>query len=233
MNANAPIPTFLDRRPLVWSYSLLHAFADICPHQGQARYIDKTIQFVETEAVKRGNAIHSAMEHRVGGGKPLPLDFERFEKYARIFDGRPVKTESWYQVNTQGRACDRWAKDKFGHGKIDLTLINGTTGYIGDWKSGSSKYEDPFELEVNAVLLHAKHPQLKVIKGQYFWLGEDRVSQLYDLSNTAATWQRICSIMRTVLNWRQLGEFPKKRSGLCGFCQRWDCDENSNPDRPT
>ena len=83
------------------------------------------------------------------------------EKFAVPFDGREVQTEAWYYIDDTGRACDRFAKNKFGHGKLDLVLINDTTGYLNDWKFGSSKYEDPFELEVGALLLHAKFPQLK------------------------------------------------------------------------
>ena len=67
MNAFPDIPAFLDRRPLIWSFSMLHCFRDICPHQGQARYIDKSIKFVETPAIKEGNFGHTAFEQRVGG----------------------------------------------------------------------------------------------------------------------------------------------------------------------
>jgi len=226
---NAPvadIPGFLDRRPLVWSFSLLHAFRDICAHQAEARYVTKTIKFQETPQTKWGNEVHSAFEHRIGGNKPLPLEMQPWEKYAKGFDGRGAVAEQWFYVDTDGRACERFDNSKFGHGKLDLTIVNIETAYIGDWKTGKSAYEDPFELEVGAVLLHARYPKLKKIVGQYFWLAEDRPSKLYDLSDTAKTWREICSIMNTVYNYRKLGEYPKKTSGLCGWCQRYDCSEN-------
>lgn len=226
------LPPALDRRPIVASYSLLHCFRDICAHQGQARYIDKTIKFVETTATKWGNEVHTAFEYRVGGQKPLPADMQQWEKYAVPFDGRQALTEQWFYVDINGKACDRFARDKFAHGKIDLTLIEGTRAYIADWKTGNSKYEDPFELEVNAVLLKAKHPQLKQIVGQYIWLKDDRISQMYDLSDVTATWNEICSIMATIYNYRAIGEFPKRKGPLCSFCQRYDCSENTNPVRP-
>lgn len=232
MSAEPAIPAFLDRRPIVWSYSLLHCFRDICPHQGQARYIDKTIQFVETPEIKFGNAGHSAFELRCGGNKPLPLEFQHWEPFAAAFDGRKPQVEQWFYIDETGRACDRFAKNKFGHGKLDLILIEGDTAYLNDWKFGSSKYEDPFELEIGALLLHAKHPNLKKIVGTYSWMKENRLSKPYDLSDTQKTWTEVCSIMNTILSYRKLGEFPKKRSGLCGWCQRWDCDQNTNSKRP-
>lgn len=231
------IPGFLDRRPLVWSYSLLHCFRDICPHQGQARYIDKTIKFVETPEIKWGNDVHAAFEQRVGGGKPLPLNMQQWEGFASPFDGwTGIMTEQWFYIDDQGRPCDRFAKNKFGHGKLDLAIVATTpepyNAYILDWKTGSSKYEDPFELEVGAVLLHARYPALRKIVGSYAWLKENRLSKPYDLSNTAATWREICRVMKEILAYRTSGSFPKKQSGLCGWCQRYDCDKNNNPNKP-
>lgn len=211
---------------------MLHCFRDICAHQGQARYIDKTIAFVETEEIKYGNRGHAAFELRVSGQKPLPLEFEKYEPFAAPFDGRGAKTEEWYYIDVEGRACDRFAKNKFGHGKLDLVLIHKDTAFLNDWKFGNSKYEDPFELEIGALLVHAKYPQLKKIVGTYTWIKEGRVSQVYDLSDTRKTWNEVCSIMQTILNYRKIAEFPKHRSPLCGWCQRWDCDQNINPKRP-
>jgi len=211
---------------------MLHCFRDICAHQGQARYIDKSIKFVDTPEVRWGNEVHTAFEQRVAGGKPLPLEMQAWEKYAVPFDGRPVQCETWFYVDVDGRACDRYAKNKFGHGKIDLAMIEGDNAYIADWKTGNSKYEDPFELAVNAVLLHVKYPHLKKIVGQYIWLKDDRPSQLYDVSDTRSTWGEICHIMQQVTAWRMAASFPKKRSGLCSWCQRYDCSDNSNPDKP-
>lgn len=226
------IPGFLDRRPLVWSYSLLHCFRDICPHQGEARYIDKSIKFVETDAIKFGNAGHTAFEQRVGGARPLPPEFQQWENFAAPFDGRSATVEQWYYIDDTGRACDRFAKNKYGHGKLDLVLIEDETAFLNDWKFGSGKYEDPFELEVGALLLHAKHPHLKKIYGTYTWCKENRVSQVYDLSDTQKTWNEVNSIMQELYTWRKLGEYPKRRSGLCGWCQRFDCDQNTNSQRP-
>lgn len=230
--SDTSIPGFLDRRPIVWSYSLLHCFDDVCPHQGEARYITRTIKFVPTPEVERGNAIHTAFEHRVGGGKPLPADMQHWERFAAPFDGRGARTEQWFQIDTEGRACERNDPRKFGHGKIDLHIVNGESGYIGDWKSGGSKYEDPFELEIGALFLKAKYPQLKTIKGQFFWLKEDRAGQVYDLSDVGKTWGKVCSIMQTIYNYRKIGEYPKKQTPLCGWCQRFDCELNNNPSRP-
>lgn len=225
------IPAFLDRRPLVWSYSMLHCFRDICPHQGEARYISKTIKFVETPEIKWGNAVHSAFEHRIRGNKPLPAEMSQWEGFAAPFNGLPAQVEEWYYIDGEGKACARFDTRKQGHGKLDLVLMQGANAYIGDWKTGSSRYEDPFELAVGAVFLKAKYPHLENIKGQYAWLKENRMSEIYDLSDTQGTWNEIQRIYTSILNWRQIGDFPKQQTPLCGWCQRFDCDKNTNTNR--
>jgi hypothetical protein len=37
-----------------------------------------------------------------------------------------------------------------------------------------------------------------------------KTSQVYDVSDVSATWILICSIMRTIYNYRRINEFPKK-----------------------
>ncbi len=235
MNAPLQLPGFLDRRPIVWSFSLLNAFRNQCPHQGQATYIDKTTKYVETPERKFGNDGHDALDLRIGQGKPLPEAYRFCEPFAAPFDGLGAVTEGWLQIGADGKACDRFAKNKFGHGKVDLVVIRGDIAFINDWKFVSDKalkYEDPFELSIFALLLKAKYPQLNTIKGNYTYLKQGRTSQIYDVSDVGATWNEVCGLMETIYNWRKIGEFPKKRTPLCGWCWRFDCEDNTNPDKP-
>ena len=88
-------------------------------------------------------------------------------------------------------------------------------GFICDWKTGGSKYEDPFELATNALLLKVKYPELKKIVGSYAWLKENRMSQQYDLSDFKGTFMEITRLMKLIAEKRQSGEWVKRKSGLC------------------
>ncbi len=53
MNEMPDIPAFLDRRKpkaLVYSYSLLNNYANVCPHQTWRRYVKKDQKFVPSAA---------------------------------------------------------------------------------------------------------------------------------------------------------------------------------------
>ena len=205
------------------TYTILNTYKN-CPHQMYRRYVVKDQKYVETPEMKWGNDIHSAFEYRVGSGKPLPLNMQQWEKFAQPFDGKAAAVEQKLGISAKGVAVGYWDGSVWFRGKADLAIIKGEAAYINDWKSGKSTYEDPFELATNAVLIHAKHPHLKKIVGSYTWLKEDRVSQMYDLSDTRATWKEICRLMAEILKKRDTGEFEKRQSGLCSWCSVSDCE---------
>ena len=91
----------------------------------------------------------------------------------------------------QAKPVGFFGEGVFLRGKIDATLINGTAAFLGDWKTGGSRYEDPFELECQAVMLHAMNPYLTKIAGHFVWLKENRVGQTHDLSDTRSAWAKI------------------------------------------
>lgn len=221
------IPGFLDRRPtkpLVWTFTLLNCYREICPHQAAERFIYRRIPFVETDAMRWGNQVHVALEKRVGRGTPLPREMP-YENIAAAFDGRDARVERRLGITRQGRACDFFGADVWGRGKLDLHLVNGERALLFDYKTGRER-EDPFELHVQAVLLHAKYPQLKEIKGKYFWLKESKSGKLHDLSDTTATWNEIGRLVRLIERDMAAGSFEKREGPLCNWCECLSCENN-------
>jgi hypothetical protein len=223
MNDYNTLPNFLDRRPLIGTYTMLDAFKK-CEHRMNQQYIEKAVPYVETPAMAYGNAGHTAMEKRVGEGKVLPDEFRHCEKYAIPFDKFKVLCEQKLGINIAGRAVGFWDGSVWFRGKADNVVMQADRAMLTDWKFGSSKYEDPFELECGALLLKAKYPQLKKIQGRYVYCKEDKVGSFYDLSDFSKTWQEINRLMALIAEKRQSGEWLKKKSGLCGYCPCKECE---------
>jgi hypothetical protein len=220
------IPAFLDRRaakPLIYTYSMLNAYRN-CGHAMYRRYIKKDQPYTETPQIKFGNDGHTAFEHRVGSRKPLTPPFDKWEHFAAALDGRGANVELKLAITSEGRATGFWDSDCWFRGKIDVTIRQKEKAYIRDWKFANSKYEDPFELETNALLLKAKYPELQIVKGDYVWMKENRVGQAFDLSAFGATWNEINRLVGLIEADRASGEFEKKKSGLCGWCTVEDCE---------
>jgi hypothetical protein len=220
------IPAFLDRRPFVGTYSNLHTFRDVCEEQFQRRYIKKDQPYVESPEMAWGNAVHTAFENRVGKGKVLPDDMRQWEHFAQPFDKFKVLCEQKWGMNEQARKTGYFDNDVFFRGKTDCAVVEGERAMLTDWKSGSSKYEDPFELATNAVLLKVQFPEVKKVVGRYIWLKENRAGQMYDLSDFKGTWGEMRRLMALVAEKRKSGEWIKKKSGLCGYCSVSDCENH-------
>lgn len=225
------MPAFLDRRPtnagkpLVYTYTNLNAYEN-CPHAMFRRYIKQDIPYVESPEMAYGTKVHKALEYRVGQGRPLPEEMRKWEKFATPFDNRQATTERKLGCTNKGKPIDFY--DKTGQvwlrGKVDLAIEGATTAYMADWKTGKSSYESPFELEIGALLLKANNLALRKVVGNYVWLKEDRVGQQYDLSGFMTTWDKVNEIVARIEHDKAEGEFPKKKSGLCGWCSVKDCE---------
>jgi PD-(D/E)XK nuclease superfamily len=229
-----PIPAILDRTRLVYSYTNLNCYENVCPYQFYERYIKKSTPFIETEAMRYGTKVHEAMEHRIAHKKPLHPDFAQWEPFAAPFNGvlTPVQTsrvrcELKLGVTSEGRACDFFDNAQVWlRGKLDVVASDVEKAYLVDWKTGNSNYEDRFELDVGALMLHAANPVLKKIVGNYVWLKENRLGELYDLSDTRHAWTKVTGIVKRIERDRQTGQFEKRPGPLCGFCDVKHCEHN-------
>lgn len=213
-------------KPFVFTYTNINTFL-ICPHQMFRRYVKKDLVFKMTPEMEYGNEVHSAMEYRIGG-KPLPLKMQQWEPFVAAFDGLKVKAELKLGITAQGKPCGFFDADVWLRGKADVVAINGATCFLPDWKTGKVR-EEPFELEIQAMLVHAANPYLTTIKGSYVWLKENRMGLTHDLSSTNSTWARVNNIVEEIKDCMQSGEWEKKRTPLCAWCDVFDCENNTNP----
>jgi hypothetical protein len=232
-----PIPKALAQpKPLVGSFSMLNQYLN-CPHAAFHRYIAKTYPYVQSDAAKEGDAIHRAMENRLRIKQPLPPRYAQWEPFAKPFDGfhdgtraqgaprQALGVEFKIGVDKDGKPCDYFGKNVWFRGRIDVAVVRDRNAYILDWKSGSSKYENPFELEVGAVLLQARF-NASTIRGQYAWLAENRLGILYDLSDTNKTFAKMRHLMEEIEHDRARDWFEKRKSGLCGWCDCTHCENH-------
>jgi hypothetical protein len=209
---------------LVYSYTNLNCYNSICAHQFYRRYIKRDIPFVETPAVKHGNAVHAAMEQRLVGEKPLPAHLRHHEEILTPFkrEGLTLHAELKLAIADIDQPVDFWHKDAYLRGKLDCVLMDSNRAFIADWKTGKIR-ENPFELEVGALLLQINYPNIEYVVGNYVWLTENKIGKKHDLSDTAATWDKVNEIIMRIERDRS---WEKRPSGLCGYCDVLDCEYN-------
>jgi PD-(D/E)XK nuclease superfamily protein len=203
----------------VLNYSALNAY-QVCPRRFAHMYVFKDLPR-ETKSKEQldGTAAHEALKRRIRLNEPLPAEYATYEPIAKtIFDSDKIKyTELKLGIDVTGLACDFFADDVWLRGALDLVLSSGEEALLLDWKTGKTR-EDPFELEIQGLLLQAKWPSFRRITGHYVWLRDLTIGAAHDCSNTANT---LATIKRTEerLRHRAAGEdWPPDEGPLCGWC---------------
>lgn len=209
----------------VLSHTLLNTWLT-CPHQCYRRYIAKDLpREPVTEAIAWGNAVHEAMELRLRKKQPLPEDMP-YEHFAAPLDVANVEPEQKLGMAESGRPTGFFDGDVWLRGKLDAPILLSTdTAGLFDWKSGKRR-EDPFELEIGALLLQAKRPEITRIVGRYVWLKDGVMGDVYDLSDTARTFERVQTLGNEIATAIEDHRFEKTPGPLCGWCNVMDCEHN-------
>jgi hypothetical protein len=211
----------------VASFSFLNTW-DICPHQAYRRYIAKDLpREPESPEMAWGNEVHSAMEKRLkkGSNFVLPEHMLIFEQFCAPLSKFSFTPELKLGMTAQGKKCDFFAGNVFLRGKLDVPIILAHTALLLDWKTGK-KREEPYELEIQGLLLEANRPGVEKIIGQYVWLKDLTLGETHDLSCTDRTWQRVTAAMSDVERAMERGTFIKTPGPLCGWCSVMDCEHN-------
>ena len=241
--ADLDIPPFLRRtkdnkmpplalKPFVWSYTNLHTYADVCQYQFFRTYVKKDIPYVASKEMEYGKQVHTAMEYRIGGGKPLPENMRHWEHIAAPLAAHKPKVEIKLGITREGKPTGFFDNDVAGRGTLDVVILKDTAAMLFDHKTGSSKYENPFELEMHAMFLKAANPQVTKVKGSFLWLKENRIGTSYDLSGFNSTWARVNNMVEEIGDKMLSGEWEKRKGPLCAYCRVFDCEMNGNPDKP-
>lgn len=214
---------------MIFSYTFLRDEAN-CPHKAFRLYVTRDIpKEPPTPEMEHGNIVHKALEARIASGTPVPDDLACVRPLMAQFDllqncGATVKAELGLAIDDAGQPVDFWDRNAWLRGKLDVVALGVTHAQIVDWKTGKPR-EDPFELQIQALLLKAKYPKLCDVWGRYFWLKEQRQGEPHDLSDTERTMRSIHSQIAAAEQYAK--PWPKRPNPLCGWCRVTDCEHNT------
>lgn len=152
-----------------WSYSSITLF-EKCPRKYQAEKVTKEVPFFQGEAAIYGEQLHKAAEEYIRDGKDIDPRFGFTKPYLDKLNS--IKGEKFCELKlgvkrVDGRleVCDFFDVDCWFRGVADLVIIDGTVGYVCDYKSGkSAKYADIRQLALMAAAVFLKFPQVEKIK---------------------------------------------------------------------
>ena len=193
-------------------------------------YVARDVSFDFTPAMEHGIRVHKAFEDRLKKGHSFAGEFSHYEPFVRaLFDAKNedmlMLIEQRLAVRADGTPCGSFDTDCFWNGRVDVALCGDKACVIFDWKTGKER-EDPWELQVQAVLVYAAYPHLKVFKGHYVWLKNDAVGESHDLSDLHLTWTEMKALHQMVQRSLDTNYFPEQEGPLCKFCPVYQCQFN-------
>jgi hypothetical protein len=203
-----------------WSFSKAKAFEQ-CPKQFYHEKILQEYPFVETEAIRYGNAFHTAAEEYIRDGTPLPKKFD----YAQaMLDSLNAKKgdklcELKLGVTENLSPCGFYDTGVWYRGIADLLIINeeDELAWVIDYKTGkNSKYADKGQLELMALLVFAHYPKIKKVRaGLLFVVSNDLIKERYTDYDAPTLWRKWIAIYRIMKQTAERNVWNPRPSGLC------------------
>jgi hypothetical protein len=206
---------------------LTHSHSSIKDFQGCARRyhqvkILKRFKSQPTEATMYGNLVHEVFEKYLMEDAPLP---DHLSKHQPVLD--KIKTMPGYRhcelklgMRQDFTPCGFFDKDVWFRGIPDLLVVNGSTAWVGDWKTGkSSRYADTSQLELMAAMTMVHFPEVQKVKGMLFFIvPNDVILSMYkreQLPDILSKWAGHAFVVEEHLKNDVWNASP---SGLCKFC---------------
>lgn len=212
-------------KPMPLSYTAIKDFEQ-CPRKFHGARILKKFRFVETEATIFGKRVHKAFEDYIKSGRRMDEDIRHMEVIAEVVrkkEGR-VYTETKLALNFQGEATGYFDADVWMRGQADALVLNGDHGLVYDWKTGGNKYPDEYQLEMMAIMVFAKYPQLKRIDAYLPFVVHGTLEhQVYYSDDLPGMIQNLRSRAGKVEQARALNQWPETPSPLCPWCPDTEC----------
>jgi hypothetical protein len=211
----------------VYSYTFFRDF-DNCPKKAYHKFVARDLPKEPIEgALKWGIEVHNALEQRLKRHLPLPDAMKAYEPFPAALEasGMPVHSEMMLGATRTYEPCDFFAGNVHIRGKVDASIMNTTTAFIADWKTGK-KDEDAFELKLHALLLQIKLPTIKYLTGSYVWLKTNEMGAVHELSDTAEFHTGITRKIEEVESKASKNYWPAQQNPLCSYCPVLSCQFN-------
>lgn len=225
-----------ESREVIYSYSLINTFHEVCPRQAYERWWLKCPTPVSAKLTK-GNADHKALEKRLVHGNRLPDDLQQCEPICEAFMARGVPVaETKFAVNRALESTGFFDSDCYIRGVSDVKLYskNDTSVFIGDWKTGKKREQgEPLQLMINAAAEFAETPDAQTVTCANIYTKPGQMGQVHSWkrSELPELWRVIVPLVQEIEQAEAAGKFPERQSPLCAWCPVFHCQHNRNPQR--
>ena len=220
---------------MIYSYSLIDAFHNVCPRQARAKYWEKVKQ-PDTPELIAGQQDHKALEVRLLHRNALPAHLAVCEPICKSIEARAIPlTELRVAVDRDLEPTGFFDNDCYIRGVLDVLLLNDGRrgGFYFDWKTGKNNEHrhGPLQLKMGAAFSFAMHPELQNISAAnvYTQNGQLGIAHHWKRTELPEMWREIVPLIHEIEAAEAAGNFPEKPGPLCKWCPDKKCQHNKAP----
>jgi hypothetical protein len=215
-------------KPFTGSFSKLKAF-ESCPYKYEQ--VDVLKKYKESsEQLVWGNKCHTALEHALKSGQPLPAAMKPWQKWITMINLLPGElfVEMKYALARDLTPSEYFGPTCWWRARLDVLKVDhdNKRAALIDWKTGSQKH-DSVQLLLNAVCAFAHHQDIERIRTTFVWLPDDCTTSDTFTRESVATALRASVLDRigSLESAFATQHYPKTPSGLCiKWCPCTDCE---------
>jgi len=208
------------------SYSALKQYAT-CPRQYNEVRVLKLHPRQESEQTIWGTKVHEAAELYIRDAKPFGFEFPGSDMVEALTG---VSGDKYCELELA--VNDKLEPVAFGdptavlRGIADLVIISGNKARVVDYKTGSAKYPDTEQLELMALMVFAKFPEVEKSHGALLFLAQNTIIQaITKKEDSTRLWANWFGKVERVASAHETAVWNAKNSGLCkGWCPCTTCE---------
>jgi hypothetical protein len=219
-----------------WSWSRLNTFEQ-CPRKFYLQNVSKELKYVQSDAAKRGEALHAMLEHaaihmRDTGGVSFKLDVAHMIPLTKalilgadevlIEEGSSEKGK--YALDGEFNKVGYFSKKAWLRFGIDLAVKRGSTAVIVDWKTGRNYgYTDQLKLFA-AICMELIWPDVDEITAGYVYIDQKETSKrVFKREDLDDMWDDLINRASAIDRAHEQNDWPPRQNNFC----KW-CDANPN-----
>lgn len=215
-------------KPFSWSWSKIKNYRT-CPKRYFHVDVEKTAKEEESEILTWGNAVHDALHKYVAKNQPLPKGMEQFQTVVdKVKNAKgTVLVEQKFALTKDFEPCTFFDKAAWFRGIADALVVNGKVALAIDYKLGKI-VEDSQQLALLAACVFAHHPEVEMVRTEYWWLKDEATSRAhFEKKNLPEIWGNIMPEVKLLQQAHETMTFPPKPGGLCRrYCPVRQCPHN-------
>ena len=208
---------------IAWSYSRLTDFEQ-CPKMFYGKHISKEFYVdASSPALIRGRSIHKLLEKIMKmGSKEMTGDMAYLAPFIdKLRKGEVVYIEKKIAFNRNGKVIDWFNKKVWLRVIFDVAVINGTTAFIIDWKTGKVRDKNRDQLALFAVATFMAYLNIEDVITAYIWVDHPKAKasvNVFQRSDAARLMEMFAERSELIQLANESGQWKAKPGNLCCFC---------------